>query len=176
MIPRLAILALSAAVLSAAIALPGCAVNHPMTAEEFRQAVPGSFSGKVETFETTRSVKDIAKTFRKKAPECLEVAIETTSQTSDSYSHYITTYKPTVVVSSNRVELHVQRHMDNVVKISEEPEGGYFLLVADAYPVDRKTTRIDLYRPAFGFDILTKAIKGWATGDNLGCPDLTKIG
>ena len=172
---RLATKGLLAAGLSVAITLAGCAVNMPQTADEFRQAVPGSFSGKVETFETQRSVKDIARTFRKKAPECLQVAIETTSQTSGSYQHYITTYKPTVVVSSGKVELHVQRHMDNVVNISPEPAGGYFLLVADAYPVGKKTTRVDLYRPALGFDILTKAIKGWATGESLGCPDLTKI-
>jgi len=170
MIPSYAIV-----IVLAAILLPGCAINHPQTAEEFRQAVPGAFSGKVETFETPRAVKDIAKTFQKKAPECLDIAIETTSQTTDSYSHYTTTYKPTVVVSASKVELHLQRHIDNVVNISQEPPGGYFLLVADAYTVDNKTTRVDLYRPALGFDVLVKAIKGWSTGDNLGCPDLTKI-
>lgn len=155
--------------------LSGCAISHPQTAEEFRKAVPGAFMGKVETFEVNRPLSEVAKTFQKKAPECLNVTIKTTSQTRMSYQVIITTYKPTVLVTEKKAELHVQFHHEaGVLNVSKEPEGGYYLIVADAIPLDKNTTRVDLYRPSMGYDALIKAIKGWAAGENLGCPDLTK--
>lgn len=153
----------------------GCAIHHPQTAEEFRKAAPGAFMGKLETFQVNRTFKEVAKTFQKKAPECLNVTIKTTSQTRTSYQVIVTTYNPTVLVSDQKAELHVQMHHEQgVMKVSQEPEGGYYLLVADAIPLDKNTTRVDLYRPSMGYDTIIKAIKGWATGENLGCPDLAK--
>jgi len=161
------------ATLSAAL-LTGC-MTHPMSAQEFREAVPGSFSAKVETYEVNRPFREVASTFDKMAPQCLQVSIETTSRTAQSYQRYTTTYTPTVRKSPERVELHVQQHVDNTIKISDEPEGGYFLLVADAYPVGKSTTRVEVFRPSMGYGVLAKAIEGWASGNNLGCPDLTKV-
>jgi hypothetical protein len=158
--------------------LSGCAVmsGHPQTAEEFRKAVPGAYLGKVESFEVNRPFRDVAGTFQKKAPECLHMTIKTTSQTNMSYQVIVTTYNPTVLVSADKAELHLQQHHEaGVLNVTKEPEGGYYLLVADAVPVDRNTTRVDLYRPSVGFDVLIKGIKGWASGDIQGCPDLTKI-
>ena len=87
----------------------------------------------------------------------------------------MTTYKPTVVVTSRKAELHVQQHHDQgVLAVSKEPEGGYYLLVADAQPVTQTKTRVDLYRPSMGHRVLIQAVKNWATGENVGCPDLTK--
>ncbi len=158
--------------------LSGCVVlsGHPQTAEEFRKAVPGAFLGKVETFEVDRPFTDVASTFQKKAPECLHMTIKTTSKTNMSYQVIVTTYNPTVLVTADKAELHLQQHHDaGVLNITEEPEGGYYLLVADAYPINDSKTRVDLFRPSMGYDVLIKGIKGWASGDILGCPDLTKI-
>ncbi|NIR31904.1 MAG: hypothetical protein GWN84_21870 [Gammaproteobacteria bacterium] len=169
--------ALIAAAFSSAL-LTGCAVisGHPQTAEEFRKAVPGAFMAEVETFEVNRSFADVAKTFDRKAPECLNVTVKTVSQTNMSYQVIVTTYKPTVLVNGDKVELHVQFHHEaGVLNVTKEPEGGYYLLVADAYPVDENKTRVDLYRPSMGYDTLIKAVKGWAANDNTGCPDLTQV-
>lgn len=61
------------------------------------------------------------------------------------------------------------------MKVTKEPEGGYYLLVADAYPVDKTRTRVQIFHPSMGSDVLIQAIRGWASGENLGCPDMTKI-
>ena len=157
------------------VMLSGCVTHHPQTAEEFRKAVPGAFMGKVETFEVNRPFSDVAKTFQKKAPECLNVSVKTTSQTRQSYQVIVTNYKPTVLVTEEKAELHVQQHhAAGVLNVTEEPNGGYYLLVADAFPLDKKRTRVDIYGPSIGHGTLIKAIKGWATGKNVGCPDLTK--
>ena len=154
--------------------LSGC-ISHPQTAEEFRQAVPRAFSAKVETFEVDRPFGQVANTFQKMGPNCLAKTIKTTSQTNMSYQVIVTTYKPTVLKSAKKAELHVQFHHDQgVVTVSKEPEGGYYLLVADASPITQTKTRIDLYRPSMGHSVLIQAVKNWATGENVGCPDLTK--
>jgi hypothetical protein len=156
------------------LALFGC-ISHPQTAEEFRKAVPGAFSAKVETFEVDRPFSQVAGTFQKVGPNCLSKTIKTTSQTTTSYQVIVTTYKPTVVVTGKKAELHVQFHHDQgVVNVGKEPEGGYYLLVVDAQPVTQTKTRIDLYRPSMGHGVLIQAVKNWATGENIGCPDLTK--
>jgi hypothetical protein len=129
----------------------------------------------VETFDVERPFSQVASTFQKMGPNCLSKTIKTTSQTTTSYQVIVTTYKPTVVVTSQKAELHVQQHHDQgVLAVSKEPEGGYYLLVADAQPVTQTRTRIDLYRPSMGHRVLIQAVKNWATGDNVGCPDLTK--
>ena len=154
--------------------LVGC-ISHPQTAEEFRKAVPGAFSATVETFEVDRPFGQVASTFQKMGPNCLSKTIKTTSQTTTSYQVIVTTYKPTVLVRGKKAELHVQQHHEQgVVSVSKEPEGGYYLLVADAQPVTQTKTRIDLYRPSMGHGVLIQAVKNWATGENIGCPDLTK--
>ena len=165
-------------VFAALTLLPGCAAmtGHPQTAEDFRQAVPGAMTAKVESFEVNRPFADVAATFSSKAPECLDVTIRTTSKTNMSYQVIVTDYNPTVRVSDNRAELHMQMHHEaGVLNVTKEPPGGYYMMVADASPVDHQTTRIDLYRPAYGYGLLTKTIKAWADGSNTGCPDMAKL-
>lgn len=165
----------SAAMLAAA-ALAGCAVNFPQNAQEFREQVPGAAFGQKQTFEAKRSFREVARTFQAKAPECLSVSVRTVSQTATSYQNILTTYKPTVRVSGQKAEIHVQRHYQGggVIIPGKEPEGGLYVLVADAMPIDRSRTRIDIYAPTRGADAMIRAITGWATGENVGCPDMTK--
>jgi len=163
--------------LSTVVLLSGCGAM-PLTADEFRKAVPTARTAKLETFEVNRPFSAVAKTFKKKAPQCLNKTVTTTSTTHGKYgpvtSRFTVTYKPTVLISKHKAELHVQHHTDNAIKVYEEPEGGYYLLVADATPIDGKRTRVDLYRPSIGSKVLIKAVRGWSTGKNVGCPDLTQ--
>ena len=162
------------AVILCAMWLSGC-ISHPQTAEEFRQAVPGAFSAKVERFEVDRPFGKVADTFQKMGPNCLSKTIKTTSQTNTSYQVIVTTYKPTVLVTGKKAELHVQFHHEKgVINVGKEPDGGYYLLVADASPVTQTKTRIDLYRPSMGHGVLVQAVRNWASGENVGCLDLTK--
>jgi len=154
--------------------IAGC-VQMPQTAQEFREQIPGAFMGQVKTFEAKRSFRDVARTFQQKAPECLNVGVRTIERSSTSSSNILATYKPTVLVSSAKAELHVQRHLQgNVITPGTEPQGGHYFVVADATPIDRNRTRIDLYGPSRGADAIYAAITGWATGENIGCPDMTK--
>ena len=166
---------LSGALLAALLA-QGC-VQMPQNAEEFRKAAPGALMAKTDSYEVNRPLRQVAAAFQRRAPECLNVEVRTVSRTSTSYQNILTAYKPTVVVNAERAELHVQQlHKTGVVYPSKPPEGGTYLIVADAYPLPGNRTRIQTFGPSKGYDVLYRAIRGWASGDNLGCPDLTKIG
>lgn len=158
-----------------ASALAGCAVNFPQTAEEFRKAAPGATFGKTETLEYNRPFRQVASTFQRRAPECLNIAVRMTERSTTSYHVVESVYKPTVLVGKERAELHVQlEYKKGVIVPGKVPEGGSYILVADAYPVGSNRTRLQWFGPSRGHDTLIRAVKGWASGDNLGCPDLTK--
>ena len=161
----------------AAVLLSGCVSQHPQNAEEFRKVAPGAFLVKVETHEINRSMRQIGETFNRRAPECLNMRVRTVSQAPGSYQVIVSLYKPTVAVNAERAELHLQRHHEaGVMRVTKEPEGGYYLMVADAYPVDARRSRLQIIGPSKGYDVIWRAILGWATGKDLGCPDLTKTG
>jgi len=166
------------AVLGSAAALAaGCATQMPQTAEEFRKVAPGAFLMKQESFEVSRPLRDVAETLRRRAPECLNMTVRTTSRTATSYQVINTAYKATVVPGAERAELHLQRkHLTGVIRVHQEPEDGHYLMVVDAHRLERNRTRIQAIGPSRGHDVLWRAIRGWAAGDNLGCPDMTKIG
>src|SRR5438132_13973708 len=73
------------AVIAAALVLGGCG-GMPKNAEEFRQftlertRVLGALSVPKETFEVERPFRDVSSTLRKKADECLKVAIKWRSE------------------------------------------------------------------------------------------------
>ena len=155
--------------------LSACSIHHPQSAEEFRQAVPTAFMAGVETFEANRSFKEVSATFQKKAPQCLNIKTESVTQSSTSYHRVVTAYKPSVFISANKAELHLQQHHESgVTSVSEEPKGGYYLFVVDITPVGKSKSKIDIYGPTMGYDTLIKAFKHWADGTNMGCPDLTR--
>lgn len=153
----------------------GCAQNYPQNAQEFRDAVPGAFMAKVQTFEAKRPLREVAKTFQARAAECLNVSVRTVSQSSTSYQNILTVYKATVVNNSRKAELHLQREFKSGVLVpGKVPPGGLYMLVADATPIDKARTRVDIYGPSMGADTVIRAVTGWASGENLGCPDMTK--
>ena len=139
-------------------------------------AIASALLTKTESYEVNRSLSAVAATFQRRAPECLKVSVRTVSQTATSYQNILTEYTPTVLAGKERVELHVQQlHKTGVIYPSKPPEGGIYLFVADATP-EGKRTRIQIYGPSKGYDVLHRAVRGWAEGNNLGCPDMTKIG
>lgn len=154
--------------------LAGCGISHPQTATEFRSAVAGAQTATKDTFEVNRPLAQVAASFQRLASDCLATTIRTTDhQPHVSYQVVTSTYKPTVRVSGTGAELHVQlSHRGNVINVSKEPDGGYYLLVADAHPMSASMTRVDLYRPTIGHAALVQAVRNWAAGTQTACPDL----
>lgn len=154
--------------------LTGCAGHMPQSADEFRNEAPGAFLGMVEKFQVDRSYTEVGQSFQKMAPQCLDVRIKTTSQTNTSYQVIVTKWNPTVKINEQKAELHIQQlHEQGVLNVYEVPDKGYYMMVVDAIPLGKNSSEIVMYRSSVGNEALVKAIKGWAAGEKIGCPDLT---
>ncbi|MDH4094723.1 MAG: hypothetical protein OEV81_08035 [Betaproteobacteria bacterium] len=161
----------------AALAAAGCAGKMPQTADEFRQMAPGAFMVQVQDFEVKRAVRDVGETFRRRAPECLNVTIRTTSSAPGSYQVIETAYKATVIAGASKAELHLQqKHLKGVIAVYEEPVDGRYLFVVDAVPAGARATKVQIIGPSRGYDVVVRAFKAWADGSSTACPDMTKIG
>lgn len=152
----------------ACMAVAGCALN-PMTPDEFRK---GTVLMKKETYTVDRPLAAIAQTFRKRAPECLDLNLYTQQQVLIGFNgspHHAGTSKASVLANGDKVELHVQ--VDYKADLARRPEGGNYYFIADAQAVGPGRTRIDVYRAAIRTDVLLEAVKGWSYGTSQGCPD-----
>ncbi len=149
--------------------LSGCAI--PMTPDEFRAAgKAGKALATYETYEVNRPLGEIAATFKTKAAECLDYRIGSTKKPVigiGSSTHYYGVTKPTVKRSRDKVELYFQVKYEH--SVGNVPKDGLYDLVADAYSQGKKT-RLDIYRRTKA-GVLGQAVKGWATGESMGCPD-----
>ena len=146
----------------------------PQTADEFRKELPDAFMGEVEKFQVNRSYADVGRSFQKMAPQCLDVRIKSTSQSSTSYSVVVTKWNPTVKINDQKAELHIQQlHEQGVLNVYEVPENGNYMMVVDAIPMGKNSSEVVMYRSSVGNKALIRAIKGWAAGEKIGCPDLT---
>jgi hypothetical protein len=132
------------------VLLSGCAAQRPQTAEALRQSISGS---KTLTFEVRRRHRDVAANLQRYAEKCLDKKA----------------YKPTMVVSSRKAELHVVREG------SDANEVPHYVLVADAWPVPRGRTSVQLFAHN-GYDSLVAAVRAWASGKDVRCPDMTGSG
>jgi len=131
--------------MAALLLLYGCAAKGPQTADELRRAVA---SAKTETFEVRRRHRDVAESLQRHAGKCLNGR----------------DYRPTLVVSARKAELHVHR---------EDPADAHYVLVADAWPAPRGRTSVQLFTYN-GYDGLAAAVRAWASGKEAQCPDLSR--
>lgn len=164
--------------LTLSAALCGCgSLGQPMSPSEFRETVGGSSFGTVESFEATRPYDQVVDTLRKKANECLAVATTSSgtvfqgNMATRETSHSV--YKPTVSVAGQTMQLAVQVDFGPHAVVQKVPEGGFYILVADATPAGTKATKVTIYHGKLGkAKEIGAAVRGWATGTSASCPNL----
>lgn len=146
--------------------------SAPMTPAEYRNtARAGQGLSTYESFEVKRPVAEVGQTFRKKANECLSLKLGSQNRPLIGIAgsvHYYGQVIPKVFTSGSRAELHVQIKYKN--QVGQIPEDGMYYFVADAYPSGKGTTRVDIYRRT-KFATVAEAVKGWASGQSMACPD-----
>ncbi len=160
-----------AAVLLSAGMLAGCG-RTAMTTDEFRAQQTGS----VETIEVDRPLRDVAATFRDRAPACIQDA-QTTSINGPAHRRLMTRwlYHEMVVATDKKVELIVQVTTPAAVHMYEQPEQGIYALIARAVPIDGRRSRLEIYGSwgsMWEEGTLKTAVRGWAAGTFAGCPEL----
>jgi hypothetical protein len=111
----------------------------------------------------------VVDTLRTKANECFAV-IATSSgtvlqgnMTMRETSRYV--YKPTVSVADRSMELAVQVDFGAHTTVKKKPDGGFYILVAEAVPAGANAAKVTIYAAG-------SAKRSWANGTNTSCPDL----
>ncbi len=143
----------------------------PRNAEEFRKNLIVSH----DSFEVARPYKDVSATLRQKAAECLEVEIQLvcTNCTFGGRNMGKRNWTPTFISNPERTEVHLQFKRPDAIG---QPPNGDYEIVLDAVPLDKKRTKVDIYRLRPQERWLQRTMAGWTRGEGLeGCPDLTTI-
>lgn len=159
-------------------AVTGCAaLAQPMNPAEFRQVVGGSSFGTVTRFDVTRPYQQVVETLRSKSSECLAVTATSSGTVFQGNMPMRETsrsiYKPTVTMADQRMELAVQVDFGAHTTVQKKPDGGFYILVADAEPAGASAAKITLYRGKLGkAEVIGNAIRDWATGASTSCPNL----
>jgi hypothetical protein len=161
------------------VALSGCAsFMQPQNAEEFRTRVPESY---IERVDIQRPYVAVANTIKKKAPECLDIAVRKEgTEYNGPYSFkkkWTTRYVSTIRVSSTKAELNLQFDVIPRPKpdLQNTPPEGLYIMSITVTPVNKDTTRLVIYGGTHQWKTIPQAVKNWATGTNMGCPDLSSI-
>ncbi|MDP2762393.1 MAG: hypothetical protein Q8O64_18665 [Sideroxyarcus sp.] len=162
-----------------ALLLAGCG-SMPKTPELLIQNVKGgSMFSEQDVFEVKRPVTEVSEVLKNKAHECLKQKVSSTSNTGGPGIQLMRTdvraFTPKVVVGKQRARLTLQtKVIEGSTELGDIPPDGWYMMVVDAYSVDSRTTRVETYFQQPGYRGAFTAIKLWATGKNMGCPDLTK--
>ena len=143
-----------------ALLLSGCAT--PKTPEQYREAIRNYPVGTtVETLAVDRSLSEVSNDFKERAPKCLNIDVTSEFWTGSRYQTEFAKYHATINENPKKTELYIQKNGD-------------YIMVIDAVPVAKNKTEVTLYRSAWGYDLTASAVRGWATGKNLGCPAITQ--
>lgn len=164
------------------IFVSGCAVAPtPQNAKEYRTGViKGGYGTAIDSYTVNRSYSRVIRTITAKSKTCLrkkltkEYCTTSVSGSTNCYTDSFS-YKPTFVKGRNKSELHIQMKQTNAHFLGgEPPKGGMYIAVIDIFKAGKNKTKIKVYSPKKFFLSVPKAVKHWAKGSNLGCPDFTQ--
>jgi hypothetical protein len=153
------------------VVLASCAAA-PKTVSEFRTAVTQGASFMThETYIINREFPVVVKNVGDKSKECLGFGYTTRTTVGTSSRQTNVTYHPTVkLISNGKAEMFLQEK--RTPQPIGSPEGGAYIFLADINRVSETNTRITMYGPTFPtWTPIFSAIKGWAEGKSVKCPD-----
>jgi hypothetical protein len=158
-----------------AVLLADCG-SLPKTPEILVQnANEGVVTSEKDVFEVKRPLSLVTEVFKKKAAECFQQELIRTWKQGGLDRRQVIAFKPKMIIGKQHTRFALQAR---ITEGSTEPgditpDGGNFLVV-DAYMVGRNMTRVESSYQQSSFHGAFTAVKLWATGTNMDCPDLTR--
>ena len=159
-----------------ALFLAGCG-SMPKTPDLLvENAKGGKMFSEKDTFEVKQSLASVTAVLKGKLSECFKKQIEVNYWQYGTYHHDVYMFTPKLSASKEKARLTLQKMNDSVgtANLGGMPPEGWYMMVVDAYPVDKGTTRVETYFQDTDNKNVFTAVKAWMTGTNTGCPDLTK--
>ena len=165
--------------LSTALMVFGCAsLQQSRTADELRNKVKnGSAFTSRDVFDVKKPYRQVSDTVKKKWLECLDArGTSSFHRGGNTFGSATNTYKPKAAVTERRTELTLQHRVTGtgITQVGGPPPEGFFIVVTDIYPVDKNASRVEVQKDTPGYDAVMKAIRNWAEGSNMACPDLAQ--
>ena len=160
-----------AIILFGVVLLASCS-TPPKTVTEFRAAMLGGAAfSKQETHNINREFSVVVSDVKRKSTECLNFGYTRTTRYGVNMSQTTDIYHPRVrVVGNSKAEMTMQ--IERLPKSTSAPEGGYYVFLADIQKTGADKTRMAMYGSSFPtWQAIFDAIKGWAEGKNVKCPD-----
>jgi len=156
--------------------LSGCATRPiPQTAAEYRNGI------EAVVYKVDRPYSKVVDTLKTKSKECLDAKLaKRVCYNKVSCLDSEVTYTPTMIAGKNKSELHVQwrKEPENAVYLGmsgKPPANGMYVFVFDVEPDGKSKTKVSVFGTTNSeYQTVPNAVKHWAKGTNLGCPDLTK--
>ena len=128
-----------------------------------------------DVFEVKRPISQVTTVLKEKSAECLQRKIESRWREGGLNRRQVTALTPKVEVSKDHTQLTLQtKTVEGSTDLGDIPADGWYIMVVNAYPKDKSTTRVESYFQYTAYKTAFTAIKPWVTGSNLGCPDLTQ--
>lgn len=161
------------------VLLAGCG-SMPKTPDILvKNAKDGAMMSEKDVFEVKRPIAQITEMFKKKSAECFRQEVSSTlhdaSRGIKLNRREVRAFTPKVLVSKQLTRLTLQSNVtEGSTSLGDIPPDGWYMMVVDAYPVDKNTTRVESYYQSTAYHGAFTAVKLWATGTNMGCPDLTQ--
>lgn len=163
--------------------LSGCAVHPtPQNAEEYRKVVrDGAYGTLIETYIVSSPYSTVSNRINKKAKKCLNKTFTkrvcTSTRSSTDCHDTSISFIPTVRKAKGKMELHMQRksNPDTTIYVGgEPPASGMYTSIIDIEPAGRNKTKITVYSPEDFYKETPDAVRHWAEGTNMGCPEFVR--
>jgi hypothetical protein len=155
-----------------AVLLTAC-TTPPRTSQELREGNGNSIGlSKREAHDLKREFSLVVNDVRRESTECLRFAYTTSvTQGGVPLPDRMTFYNVSVkMIGSGKAEMTMQQ--DRKPRAKHDPEGGYYVFVADIEKIAANRTRMTMYGSSFfTWRPIFEAIKGWGEGKDIKCPE-----
>ncbi|MEN8135754.1 MAG: hypothetical protein ABFS18_09515 [Thermodesulfobacteriota bacterium] len=155
--------------------LTGCG-SFPRTPELLRENVTGGkFYTSKDFFKVKRPFSKVSSTYKKQAAKCLNKEINKVWFEGGMTRRTTTRYVPKIKITSRKTILTIQdRKVSGSKELGSPPADGFYRIVADVTPISKNVTSVKIYKQHPALEPVIMALRDWATGKNLECPDFTK--
>jgi hypothetical protein len=157
---------------AAMIALSVCACTVSMNSDDFKKEASGTSTGVSERFTVELPFDRVMANLKGPVDACLNF------NTGALYSSHgtvapgklvrtqITTSQP------GHAKIVSQNKLTGTIVLNPEPEGGFYIFVADITSVSKSKTDIEMYYHKLFFNnTFAESIKKWASGEDKSCHD-----
>ncbi len=170
--------AIAAAAVLAAL-LSGCGTMGRTPDKLISQVKNMNDPSAIEKYEVNHPLARVTATLKEQAKRCLAVTVTDTHEGNYPGTRQtdVLTYTPRVTAGAHRTRLTLQKGFGAEVRMvgEDKPEpDGWYIMVVDAYPAGPNRTRVEAYS-GNGTNAAFKAVRHWIEGDNLGCPDMSRL-